>query len=73
MLLKLGLSDEQIVDYLYRAAFSRPPKDSERSALVEALGSAEQQRTAGSDDSRRSALVDMAWAMLTSQEFMFNH
>jgi len=72
MLLKLGFSDDQIVDYLYRAAFSRPPIEAERTALVKALGSAEQ-KVLGVDDPRRAALVDMTWAMLTSQEFMFNH
>jgi Protein of unknown function (DUF1549)/Protein of unknown function (DUF1553)/Bacterial Ig-like domain (group 2) len=73
MLLKLGFSDEQIVDYLYLAAFSRHPKDSERAALVEALSTAEHQKVEGVDDPRRAALVDMSWAMLTSEEFMFNH
>lgn len=72
MLLKLGFSDDQIVDYLYRAAFSRPPIEAERTALVKALASAEQ-KVLGVDDPRRAALVDMTWAMLTSQEFVFNH
>ncbi|HEV2383094.1 MAG TPA: DUF1549 domain-containing protein [Terriglobia bacterium] len=73
MLMKLGFSDEQIVNYLYLASFSRPPTESERSGLAKALASAEQQKMPGTDDPRRSALVDMAWAMLTSEEFMFNH
>ncbi|HEV3276624.1 MAG TPA: DUF1549 domain-containing protein [Terriglobia bacterium] len=73
MLVKLGFSDEQIVDYLYLAAFSRHPNDSERSALVGALAAAEAQKTPGVDDPRHAALVDMSWAMLTSEEFMFNH
>lgn len=73
MLMKLGFSDEQIVNYLYLASFSRPPTEPERSGLAKALASAEQQKTPGTDDPRRSALVDMAWAMLTSEEFMFNH
>ena len=73
MLLKLGFSDDQIVGYLYLAAFNRPPTEAERAALVKALGSAEQQKVPGVDDPRRAALVDMTWAMLTSQEFMFNH
>lgn len=72
MLLKLGFSDEQIVDYLYLASFSRQPTEAERSALVNALSDAEQQKNQ-SADSRRAALVDMGWAMLTSEEFMFNH
>src|SRR5579862_2519949 len=72
MLLKLGFSDEQIVDYLYLASFSRHPTEAERSALVSALSSAEQQKTQSADP-RHAALVDMGWAMLTSEEFMFNH
>ena len=35
MMIRLGFSDEQIVNYLYLASFSCYPKDSERSALVE--------------------------------------
>ena len=73
MLLKLGFSDEQIVDYLYLSAFSRHPTEAERTALVNELASAEQQKVPGVTDTRRAALNDMAWAMLTSQEFMFNH
>ncbi len=73
MLLKLGFSDKQIVDYLYLASLSRHPTDRERSALVGALASAEQQKIPGVDDPRRAALVDMSWSLLTSEEFMFNH
>ena len=73
MMIRLGFSDEQIVNYLYLASYSRYPKDSERSALTGALASAEQQKISGVDDPRRAALVDMTWSLLTSQEFMFNH
>jgi hypothetical protein len=73
MLLKLGFSDEQIVDYLYIASLSRYPTDQECSALIGALTSAEQQKIPGVDDPRRAALVDMSWSLLTSEEFMFNH
>jgi hypothetical protein len=73
MMIRLGFSDEQILNYLYLASFSRYPKDSERSALTGALASAEQQKTSGVDDPRRAALRDMTWSLLTSQEFMFNH
>jgi hypothetical protein len=72
-LLGRGLSDEQIVDHLYLASFSRSPAGNERSALVKALHSAEQQHKSGPDDARREALNDMMWAMLTSEAFMFNH
>jgi len=73
MLLKLGFSDEQIVDYLYLASLSRPPTNAERSALVGALATAEQQKIVGVEDARRAALIDMSWSLLTSEEFMFNH
>jgi hypothetical protein len=73
MLLKLGFTDDQIVDYLYLASFSRHPRDKERSALVGALNSAEQQKGQTADDTRRAVLNDLTWAMLTSEEFMFNH
>ena len=73
MLLRLGFSDEQIVDYLYLDCLSRPPTDSERSTLVRALASAEEEKTADKEDPRHAALIDMAWALLTSEEFMFNH
>ena len=73
MLLKLGFTDDQIVDYLYLASFSRHPTDKERTALVGALRSAEKQNGQAGDETRRAALNDLAWAMLTSEEFMFNH
>ena len=73
MLVRLGFSDEQIVDYLYLSSFSRHPTDRERSALLSELASAENEKVAGAGDSRLSALVDMSWALLTGEEFMFNH
>jgi hypothetical protein len=73
VLIKRGLPDEQIVNDLYLASFSRYPNQSERAALVKALHSAEQQKTSGVDSRRRDALNDMMWAMLTSEAFMFNH
>ena len=73
MLLRLGFSDEQILDYLYLASFTRHPTGSERAALLEGLASAEKEKTAGIDDSRRAAWIDMSWALLTGKEFMFNY
>jgi len=72
-LLHDGASDEQIIDFLYLTSFSRHPTESESSALVKALASAEQETIAGVEDPRRAALIDMSWALLTSKEFMFNH
>jgi hypothetical protein len=73
MLMRLGFSDEQIVDYLYLAALSRHPTDHERTALLQALASAEKEKNAEEEDPRRAALIDMSWALLTGEEFMFNH
>ncbi len=72
-LVKQGLSDEQIVDYLYVSSFSRHPHADERTALVTALKSAETVNGQVDAAARMSALNDMTWAMLTSEEFMFNH
>jgi alkylhydroperoxidase family enzyme len=73
MLIRLGFTDEQIVDYLYLASLSRPPTYSERSELTAALAEAEGEKIPGVDDPRRAALIDMSWALLTGKEFMFNH
>ena len=73
MLIRLGFADEQIVDYLYLSSLSRHPTDDERRALLHELASAEGEKIAGVNDSRRAALVDMSWALLTGEEFMFNH
>ena len=73
MLMHLGFTDEQIVDYLYLASLSRHPSAAERTALLQALSSAEHEKIAGEDDARRTALIDMSWALLTGEEFMFDH
>ena len=73
MLIKLGFSDEEIVKYLYLASLSRYPADAERAALLNALREAESSKVQGISDPRRAALSDMAWALLTSEEFVFNH
>ncbi|MFZ0745471.1 MAG: DUF1549 domain-containing protein [Terracidiphilus sp.] len=73
MLLHLGFTDEQIIDYLYMASLSRHPSEAERTTLLKALDSAEQQKIAGVEDARRAALIDMSWALLTGEEFMFDH
>jgi hypothetical protein len=73
MLLRLGLPDDQIVSYLFLAAFSRYPTESELKELTTALKAAESQPVAGGSNPHHAALADMTWAILTSKEFMFNH
>jgi hypothetical protein len=65
LFLKLGLSDRRILEFLYLSAFSRYPTDAERAAMIDVLQKAR--------PARKDALEDMAWAMLTSKEFLFDH
>ena len=60
-----GKPDDEILDELYLSALSRRPSTPERQSLLAALGGA------GTD--RRRAIEDLAWAVLTSREFLFNH
>ena len=73
MLMRLGFSDDQIVDYLYLASLSRHPSPQELNTLRKALAGAEQEKAGAGEDPRRTALIDMSWALLTGEEFMFDH
>jgi hypothetical protein len=73
MLMKLGFSDEEIVNYLYVASLSRYPAEAERAALLNALREAQSKQVEGVSNPRRAALTDVTWALLTSKEFVFNH
>ena len=61
-------SNADAVDAFYMAAFSRPPTAAERDAILQRLGPVPPDVTA-----RRAQLEDLAWAVLTSREFLFNH
>ena len=75
LFLKLGLSDRRLLDHMFLSAYSRYPSDAERQTLTAALEKARLGK--GTDEIRREAhrqaLEDMAWAMLTSKEFLFNY
>ncbi len=71
LFLKLGLSERRVVEQLFLSAFSRYPTDQERESIQKALATSHS--TAAANDTRRQALEDMMWAMLTSKEFIFNH
>ncbi|MSR66048.1 MAG: DUF1553 domain-containing protein [Pedosphaera sp.] len=58
-------SDDALVDELYLTFFSRYPDQDEMKKAVAHLKSRSEQR--------RHAVEDLAWAMLNSTEFAFNH
>jgi hypothetical protein len=68
-LVAAGRSNGEIVDELFWSALSRPPAARERTALLGRIGDGQ-----GLDPAvRRRNLEDVAWALLTSTEFLFAH
>ena len=57
--------DVPLADAIYLTFFSRYPSEQERAVAVAYLGSG----TSG----RQAAAEDLAWSMLNSLEFVFNH
>lgn len=66
--LKDRMSDEEAVSRLFVLALSRPPTEAERKRLFTFLTEA----AADGKTSRREALEDLFWAVLSSKEFVFN-
>ncbi len=72
---KIGLSDARVVEQIYLSAYSRYPGADEKRTI---LGELAKSRTAAATpeaakDSRRQAMEDMVWSLLTAKEFLFNH
>jgi Protein of unknown function (DUF1553)/Protein of unknown function (DUF1549) len=65
---RLGFSDEAIINHIYLSALSRQPTSGEMKNLQAVLREGD-----GSKDSRRHAIEDAVWSVLTSREFLFNH
>jgi Protein of unknown function (DUF1553)/Protein of unknown function (DUF1549) len=63
-----GPSDEAIINHLYLSALSRRPSPGEMKNLRAAL-----EESNDGKDSRRQAIEDTVWSVLTSREFLFNH
>ena len=63
-LIRSGKADREVAEALFLASLGRRPDDSQwetvRSALV------------GADD-RAAVFRDLAWALVNSKEFLFNH
>jgi Protein of unknown function (DUF1553)/Protein of unknown function (DUF1549)/Bacterial Ig-like domain (group 2) len=68
-LLATNADNASAIEQLYLLALSRPPTDEERGRLMQAMGNGD----AGDPASRRQVLEDVAWAILTGREFLFNH
>ena len=62
-LLKAQASDRRMIEEFYLAALSRFPTPAERDAIRTWIG----QR------SRREAFEDLAWSLISSREFAYNH
>ena len=63
-LLKSGASNKEIIEELYLVALSRFPSEEEANKLEEMLVES---------PSKRIALEDMVWALISSREFAYNH
>jgi len=57
--------DPRLVEELYLTFFNRYPEEKERAAAVDYM--------AGNARDRRRAAEDLAWTMMNSVEFLFNH
>ncbi|MEM8670636.1 MAG: DUF1549 and DUF1553 domain-containing protein [Planctomycetota bacterium] len=64
-LLKDERDDSEIIKAMFVAALSRPPSDEELKNLLSVVSEY--------GDDRSTALQDVAWSILTSTEFTFNH
>ncbi|HVR72004.1 MAG TPA: DUF1549 domain-containing protein [Vicinamibacteria bacterium] len=71
-LVSAGASDQTVVRTLYLSALSREPTPEEQGAVADAMAR-DAGGSGGSPENRRLALEDVAWALLTSKEFLFNH
>ncbi|MBM3803685.1 MAG: DUF1553 domain-containing protein [Acidimicrobiia bacterium] len=63
-LLKRGPSDREIIEEFYLAALARFPTEEERVGLEELIRQ---------QSSRRQAIEDLVWALISSREFVENH
>ena len=70
--LKLGATDETIINHIYLSALSRKPEKDEINRLLSVMKESEG-AAKNASDARRQAIEDLVWAVLTSKEFMFNH
>jgi hypothetical protein len=68
--LRSGISDEALIKQLFLSAFSRNPTEKERKEILEAVRAA---TASGEPEAQKEAFYDVAWAIMTGREFLFNH
>ena len=75
LMLKLGLSNARILDQLFLSAYSRYPGENEKTELLSILhkGHLDTGTPEAIADTRRQALEDVMWTLMTSKEFLFNY
>ena len=61
------MTNDEKIDTLFVAAFSRRPTDSERATFSKFIADG------GTTGDAKSAMADVFWAMLNSSEFLLNH
>ncbi len=66
---KAGLTDAEIVDRVFLLGLTRNPTPAEKKKFLDILGDAAKD----GPQSRREAIEDFIWAVLTGREFLFNH
>jgi len=68
-------SDDELIQRLFLSALARQPTESERNrirgSLRQSVAGVEDRKEA--EEARRQAIEDLYWAMLTGNEFLFNH
>ncbi len=63
--------DAALVSEIYLTFYGRRPSDDERRAAVEYLKTGDDTKTHATD--RRKAAEDLAWSLMNTVEFLFNH
>ena len=71
-LVSSGADHRTVLERLYLSALSRQPTDEELRTLSQAMDDAMAREAAAPVTARRRVLEDLAWAILTGKEFLFN-
>ena len=75
MLIRLGVSDDRLLDHVFLSSLSRYPTDRERRRFLETMDEGVArgvEEGLARPESKRQTLQDLFWAVLSSKEFLFN-